>query len=106
MGIDPKDGYRTVISDFNNPAQGPGGPSFRGAAVVAQNSGRIIVTAIGNLYRIDRQTGRRVLFSDVSNPKQGLPIAIGNIIAVVPPNAGSWEPPPAGSFTSPFGPNK
>ncbi|MGN6667534.1 MAG: hypothetical protein ACTHKH_11305 [Trinickia sp.] len=105
LSVDPKTGYHTVVSDFNNPAQGPGGPSFVGAAIAVQNSGRVILAVNGNLYRVDRQTGTRVLFSDASNPTQGPLIGVGEI-AVVPPDAGFCEPPSAGTITSPFGATK
>jgi outer membrane protein assembly factor BamB len=106
LSVDPKTGYHTVLSDFNNPAQGPGGPSFVGAAVAVQSSGRVIVAANGNLYRVNSRTGSRVLFSDTSNPRQGPPIAVGDIIAVVPHNAGFCDSPAVNSFASPFGPEK
>lgn len=104
LSVDPKSGDHIVVSDFNDSAQGPGGPSFIGAPVAVQNSGPVIVAANGNVYRVNRQTGRRVLFSDASNPRQGPLIGVSNI-AVVPRDAGFCDPPATGSFSSPFAPN-
>lgn len=107
LRIDPISGNRTVVSDFDNPAQGPLGANLVGAA--SQDCGQVIVgapdptTGRNNLFRVDPRTGRRVLFSDSANPGQGPSFNKIAYIAVVPHNAGFFAPPPAGSFTSPFG---
>ena len=108
LRIDPISGNRTVVSDFDNPAQGPLGVNLAGVAL--QRSGQVIVgapdptTGRNNLFRVNPQTGRRVLFSDCANPGQGPSFNRIAYLAVVPRNAGFFAPPSSGSFNSPFGP--
>jgi len=87
--IHPKTGKRTVLSDFDNPAQGTLGQSLRGVAV--EESGKIIVGVgkIGHadatlLFRVNPKTGQRALLSDSDNPAQGSPFSALVYIAVVP----------------------
>jgi hypothetical protein len=106
LRIDPVSGNRTILSDFDDPSQGPVGAFLYGAAV--QRSGYIFVIATNltgsdNLYRVDPRTGRRVVFSDSANPKQGASLKFPMYAAAVPCNAGFFARPPAGSFATPFG---
>ena len=89
--IHPKTGQRTVLSDFDDPAQGPLGIGLRG--VVLEKTGKIIVgagdAAIGSssvtlLFRVDPHTGLRTLLSDSDNPVQGPAFHNVSYIAVVP----------------------
>jgi len=60
--IDPHTGVRTVISDFQNPLQGPVGQSLAG---VTLGRGKILVTAATvGIYAVDPHTGNRTLVSD------------------------------------------
>ena len=108
LRIDPMSGNRTVVSDFDNAAQGPLGANLAGTAV--QDCGLVIVgapdptTGRNNLFRVDPRTGRRVLFSNSANPGQGPSFTKIAYLAVVPRNAGFFAPPSSGSFNSPFGP--
>lgn len=110
LRIDPISGKRTVVSDFDNPAQGLLGANLAGDGL--QDCGQIFVGAVdpatgkNNLFRVDPRTGKRVLFSNSANPGQGPGFNKIAYLAAVPRNAGFWAPPPAGSFTSPFGPAK
>jgi hypothetical protein len=118
LRIDPNTGNRTVLSDFDNAAQGPLGWRLSGIALAQAGTGGIIVGA-GDpanraadptlLFRIDPQTGQRTLLSNSSDPKQGPPFVWIFEIAVVPENAinaGFVATPPTDSFASPFGPVK
>jgi hypothetical protein len=88
-----KTGERTVLSDFDDPAQGPVFPlgvSFRGVAV--ENSGKIIVGAhdaenngdLNLLFRVNPDTGKRKVISDSDISEQGPPFGAIVNIAVVP----------------------
>jgi hypothetical protein len=90
LRVDRRTGQRTILSDFDNPAQGALGQDIRGSVV--ERSGKIIVSAndavTGEttlLFRIDPETGQRVVLSDSANMDQGplLSIAI-NHLAIVP----------------------
>ena len=60
--VDPNTGARTVISDFQNPSQGPLGQSLSGVAI---GPGKIFVTAATvGIYAVDPNTGNRTLVSD------------------------------------------
>jgi hypothetical protein len=114
LRIDPQSGNRTVLSDFDNAAQGPLGTDLVGAAV--QYSGHVFVAAgdptasdptqRNKLFRVNPHTGRRVVFSDSTNPSQGPSFINISYVAVVPRHAGFCASPPTGSFVSPFGPTK
>ena len=89
--IDPTTGSRTVLSDLDNPAQGPLGYNPWGIAV--EKSGGIIVAvgdaATGSLsamfiLRVDPGTGRRAVVSDSGNAAQGPSFSALNGVAVVP----------------------
>lgn len=105
--VDPRSGYRTIVSDFDNPDRGPVGEFLAGAGV--QRAGDVIVgaydptTGAYDLYRVNPQTGRRILFSNSMNPRQGPKFNSVSYLAVVPHNAGFCPPPPEGSFINPFG---
>jgi hypothetical protein len=70
MVIDPQTGYRTILSDFNNPEQGP--LAFALTGVVVDAKGQIFVTDLfsspsgagGLLFRLDSNTGNRIIVSD------------------------------------------
>lgn len=107
--ISPITGNRTVLSDFGNPAQGPVCTFLFGLGV--ETSGNIIVgsqgafnSAISDVFRVNRKTGLRVVLSDSTNPRQGPSFNAITYLTVVPDNAGFFAPPPANSYSSPFGP--
>jgi hypothetical protein len=96
LRVDPKTGQRTVLSDFDNPAQGILGASLNGVAV--ETSGDIVVgvgdAAIGSLastllFRVMPKTGLRALLSDSGNPAQGPSFVTIVYIAVVPKDGDS-----------------
>ena len=76
--VDPVTGYRTLLSDFNNPAQGPGatfvGTGF-GTGMTVEASGEILINYSSFssvlLFRINPRTGNRTVLSDFGNPAQG-----------------------------------
>jgi hypothetical protein len=89
LRIDPTTGQRTVLSDFDDPAQGNIGAFLSGVAV--EESGAIIVGAIGepfdgtfSLFRVEPATGQRTLLSDSNNPAQGRSFSSTVYITVVP----------------------
>jgi sugar lactone lactonase YvrE len=109
LRINPITGNRTVLSDFDNPAQGLTGSNLSGLGV--ETLGTIIVGAgipgVGGatqIFRVNPLTGRRVLLSDSTNPQQGPAFGALTYLAVVPINAGFFAPPPANLLGSPFGP--
>ncbi|MFL9922115.1 hypothetical protein PQR75_43875 [Paraburkholderia fungorum] len=64
--VDPRNGARTVISDFLDPSQGPVDRSF--LAGVAIGRGQIFVTAAtAGIYAVDPRTGNRTLVSDFTS---------------------------------------
>ncbi len=80
--VDPKNGARTVLSDFGNPAQGPEGVvrdiPFPFIDVAVETSGHILVTAIdtgtdkkGVLFRVESTSGVRQILSDFGDKEQG-----------------------------------
>ncbi|WP_090721169.1 hypothetical protein [Nitrosomonas sp. Nm166] len=90
LRVDRRTGQRTILSDFDNPAQGTLGQNIRGSVV--EKYGKIIVSAndavTGEttlLFRIDPETGQRDVLSDSANLDQGplLSMAI-NYLAIVP----------------------
>ncbi len=105
--VDPKTGNRTVVSNFDDPAEGPVGNYLWGAAVVGPR--HAVVAAVNpntlgiSLYCVDLRTGHRGLFSDSGNPKQGPAFRNPNYIAVIPAHAGFDALPAADSLASPFG---
>jgi uncharacterized repeat protein (TIGR01451 family) len=75
--IDPTTGRRTILSDFNYPAQGVVGCFAAGIAV--ETTGDFLVTDLcagtnnqGVLFRVNPTTGARTVVSDFGNPAQGL----------------------------------
>ena len=64
--IDRKTGDRTVLSDNNNPEQGPVFSQAAGVAILP--NGRIFVSDLvfNNVYEIDTVTGQRTVVSDES----------------------------------------
>lgn len=108
LRINPITGNRAILSDFDNPAQGPVGTNLTGLGVEAL--GTIIVGAAppngggaNQIFRVNPLTGRRTLLSDATNPQQGPSFTVMTYLTVVPHNAGFFAPPPASSFSSPFG---
>lgn len=93
--IHPKTGRRTVLSDFDNPAQGIIGISLNGVAV--EDSRQILVgaddptTGANSLFRVNPATGRRTILSDSNNPAQGSPFSALIYIAVVPEDSDAEE---------------
>ena len=74
--VDLTTGFRTLISDFGNPAQGPLGDlpkdvvldSLGDALVIDEDAG---TDEDGGLFSVDLTTGDRTLISDFGNPAQG-----------------------------------
>lgn len=97
LRIDSTTGQRTVLSDFDNPAQGHIGVTLSGVAV--EESGEIIVGAVSDLflgtyslYRVEPTTGQRTLLSDSNNPAQGPSFSGGVVyIAVVPKDSNAED---------------
>ncbi len=114
LRIDPSTGNRTVLSDFDNSAQGTTGRRLSGLAIEHGGSGGIIVGASNSanvsaqpslLFRVDPVTGQRTLLSDSSNAKQGPSFSWVYEISIVPDTpaaAGFFPAPSAKSFASPF----
>jgi hypothetical protein len=74
--VDPTDGTRTVLSDFENDTLGKLGENPSGVAVEA--TGRILVAVpatapfpTGVLFTVDPTTGLRAVLSDFTNTAQG-----------------------------------
>lgn len=81
--VDLASGARTFVSDFGDPAQGPGGDS--GLEGIALEPGGTVVVAnhriakegiqkedLGALVRVDPASGRRTVVSDFGDPEQGV----------------------------------
>ncbi|MGZ8189313.1 MAG: hypothetical protein ACXWTP_10260 [Methylosarcina sp.] len=86
--IEPNTGQRTVLSDFDNSAQGTPGRFFKGVAV--EDSGQILVVAskegIDNptlLFRVNPVTGHRIVLTDSENSAQGPLFSTLTSIAIV-----------------------
>jgi streptogramin lyase len=77
--VDATTGNRTVLSDFDDPAQGPVGSGPIGVAV--EESGQILVTA-NALFRVDPTTGIRMIVSDFSDAAQGPPVSFAFALVV------------------------
>jgi hypothetical protein len=99
--VDPATGWRTIVSDFGNPAQGPLGVL---PILVAVISGQTFVidrdggsAGRGALIRVNRTTGQRTLVSDFGNPAQGelgdnphqISRGQGGVILVIDADAGT-----------------
>ncbi len=93
LRIDPNTGHRTVLSNFDNAAQGTQGRRLSGIAVETSGSGAIIVGASNPanmaaeptlLFRVSQQTGQRTVLSDSANSKQGPSFTWIFGIAIVP----------------------
>ncbi len=76
MRVDPASGFRTVLSDFGNAAQGPLGQTLVGVAV--RETGDILVLddnsgtgSIGTLFVVNPVTGMRIALSDFGLLGQG-----------------------------------
>jgi cysteine-rich repeat protein len=74
--VNPATGNRTVLSDFNDAALGPQSNNPYDLAVEA--NGRVLVidlnagtSALGALFRVNQNTGRRTLLSDFGDMSQG-----------------------------------
>jgi hypothetical protein len=74
--VNASTGFRTILSDFNNPAQGPTGPDP--ISVALDPSGVILVGdfsagtgGVGALFTVDAATGERTILSDFGDPAQG-----------------------------------
>ena len=108
--INPLSGNREILSDFDDPIEGPIGTDLYGAAV--EDSGHALVGArvpgfsSYNLFRVNTHTGHRALFSASADPRQGLPLNVIAYIAVVPEDARFCISPAAGSLNSPFDDSK
>ena len=74
--IDRKTGDRTVLSDNNNPDQGPVFSQAAGVAILP--NGRIFVSDLvfNNVYEIDTVTGQRTIVSDESEYQIRQPFGI------------------------------
>lgn len=68
--VDPVTGNRSVLSDFNNPAQGESLPISSVAA--DPEYGLFAVSTIGNkIFHVDGVTGQRTLVANFSDPAHG-----------------------------------
>ncbi|MGH8502891.1 MAG: Calx-beta domain-containing protein [Gammaproteobacteria bacterium] len=95
--VDPADGSRSLLSDFNNDSQGPLGEDPVNLALSAD--GQVLVADLsagagfnGALFKVNASTGNRSLFSDFSDASQGplgqIPFSVapgpaGEILTVV-----------------------
>ena len=75
--VDPDTGDRTLLSDFGDDAQGPGGTKDP-VGVAVEAAGTILIADygagtnfLGGLWRVDPVTGTRTLLSDFGNAAQG-----------------------------------
>lgn len=91
--VDPHTGARTVISDFQNPLQGPVGQSLAG---VTLGPGKIYVAAATvGIYSVDPRTGNRTLASDFTKGAihgdvfDAAVDASGRVIANLAPSSGA-----------------
>jgi hypothetical protein len=82
FAVNQANGYRTVVSDFADPAQGvlgvdPSGMTRIPAGLLGGNDRWLITDANGGtdgrgaLYEVDLTSGARTLVSDLGNPQQG-----------------------------------
>ena len=80
--VDPVTGFRTLLSDFGNLAQGPLGVDPAGVAV--ETNGKILVMDSSQhlLFRVDPTTGVRTPLSDFGESAQGLGGQYGCVLAV------------------------
>jgi hypothetical protein len=73
--INPVTGMRTLVSNFENPAQGPFGSDDHLIGVTVESTGKILVLDEGQnhrlMFRVDPVTGNRVVLSALTNPGQG-----------------------------------
>lgn len=74
--VDLRTGERTMISDFNNPAQGPLGDDPIGVSLEGAQNALVIDDGAGTngdgaLFRVNLNTGNRTIISDFGNPAQG-----------------------------------
>ncbi len=69
--VNPANGFRTLITDFDNSAQGITETNAQGIAV--EDSGNILVNGnnSNSLFRIDPTSGDRIVLSDYADPAQG-----------------------------------
>jgi hypothetical protein len=74
-------GMRTIVGDFQDPAQGP---VIEPTALAVEESGRILVGGLGGVVRVDPSTGTRALLSDFGNPEQGPSARLGSDLTVDP----------------------
>ncbi|MFL9913722.1 NHL repeat-containing protein [Paraburkholderia sp. RL17-337-BIB-A] len=77
--VNPVTGYRTLLSDFTNPAQGADVVDLSfSVGLAVERSGQILANSGGSIYaprnlllRINPITGNRTLLSDFDSPQQG-----------------------------------
>jgi sugar lactone lactonase YvrE len=77
--VNPVTGYRTLLSDFTNPAQGADVVDLSfSVGLAVERSGQILANSGGSIYaprnlllRINPITGNRTVLSDFDNPEQG-----------------------------------
>lgn len=69
--VDAATSARTVLSDFNNSAQGEEGFGLTDVAVEASGSILVVESSGGELFRVDPTTGARIVVSDFDDPAQG-----------------------------------
>ena len=84
FSVDLETGNRTVISDFNDPAQGDIGDDPTGVSTDEAGNALVIDSGVGMglqgvLFEVDLATGNRKLISDFGNPAQG-PVGCGNTL--------------------------
>lgn len=83
--VDTLTGNRQILSDFDNPGQGPTETNVQGIAV--DSTGQILVNGNNTdvLFSIDPNTGNRTIITEYDNPGQGALGSFGSgiIIATV-----------------------
>ena len=69
--VDTSTGNRQILSDFDNPGQGPTETNVQGIAV--DGTGQILVNGNNTdvLFSIDPNTGNRTIVTEYDNPGQG-----------------------------------
>lgn len=76
LNVDLATGYRTEITDFGNPDQGPVGLYPLSVLETSNGDTLVLTTSLGagggGLYSVDLITGQRTLLSDFGNADQGV----------------------------------
>lgn len=91
LRVDPESGHRTILSDFDDPAQGPLGYFLHGLGIELSGDLLVVcwtVSADGGfpsaVFRVNPVTGQRWVLSDSLDPAQGPPLRAPTYIAIMP----------------------